>query len=409
MSWTDEEIDKVFNEAAGKQVFDYKAEYWKEMEAMLPKEKSKDFLWFFTSILFVGMIGFMPFLNSNKSLNTTAKLSSDLATNNTSPKVETVSSKEAQNSNQFTGNESQIDELNKEAVTSNAIEKNATENGAENKLTLNKNKVSNNSLFGQSELPLPNGVEDINQNEAKESLVGNEHFDINGELETLTVETILTESSLQARDFSFSNLVRTSFYIQGIAGLSQSLITPSDNISNNYGIGLGVEFNKPRISFILGMNTLVSNHKDLELNRVAKVYGFGSETFNYNIDYKSIYNIEGVIDLAYNIRKHQLRLGLRPSYSFSSKVRFSKMQLDVVNSFKNEERSDIYGFMEGINRIGLKPTIGYSFRLNNGMAFGVNSGIQLMKLVNEDFINGVNNKLPIDCQVYLRKSIQIRK
>ena len=85
------------------------------------------------------------------------------------------------------------------------------------------------------------------------------------------------------------------------------------------------------------------------------------------------------------------------------------MQLDVENSFKNEERNDIYGFMEGINRVGIKPTIGYSFRLNNGISIGVNSGIQLMKLVNEDFINGVNNKLPIDCQVYLRKSIQIRK
>jgi hypothetical protein len=351
----------------------------------------------------------MPFLNSNKSLNTTAKLSSDLATNNTSPKVETVSSKETQTANQFTGNESQIDELNKDLVTSTSIEKNANENGVENKLTLNKNKVSNNSILGQSELPLPNRLEDINQNEAKESLIDNEHFDINGELETLTAETILTESSLQARDFSLSNPVRTSFYIQGIAGLSQSLITPSDNISNNYGIGLGVEFNKPRISFILGMNTLVSNHKDLELNRVAKVYGFGSETFNYNIDYKSIYNIEGVIDITYNIRNHQLRFGLRPSYSFSSKVRFSKMQLDVENSFKNEERNDIYGFMEGINRIGIKPTIGYSFRLNNGISIGVNSGIQLMKLVNEDFINGVNNKLPIDCQLYLRKSIQIRK
>ena len=57
MSWTDEEIDKLANESAANSSIEYKNEYWTEFEAMLPVTGKKDFLWFFTAFLFVGLLG----------------------------------------------------------------------------------------------------------------------------------------------------------------------------------------------------------------------------------------------------------------------------------------------------------------------------------------------------------------
>ena len=53
MSWTDKEMDKLFQKEAGKQSFEYKDAYWKEMEAMLPVAKKGDFLWFLTSVCWI--------------------------------------------------------------------------------------------------------------------------------------------------------------------------------------------------------------------------------------------------------------------------------------------------------------------------------------------------------------------
>ena len=41
MNWKDEEIDKLFQDNAGSGSFEYKEEYWKEMEAMLAEAHEK--------------------------------------------------------------------------------------------------------------------------------------------------------------------------------------------------------------------------------------------------------------------------------------------------------------------------------------------------------------------------------
>ena len=69
------------------------------------------------------------------------------------------------------------------------------------------------------------------------------------------------------------------------------------------------------------------------------------------------------------------------------------------------EREVLYGHMEGIRRFGLKPMIGYSIDLPSNITIGLNIGAQVMPSVNEEYIDGQNNKLPIDGQLYFRKSI----
>jgi hypothetical protein len=94
----------------------------------------------------------------------------------------------------------------------------------------------------------------------------------------------------------------------------------------------------------------------------------------------------------------------------SSKVRISQKEasygLDVLEI--NEDRN-VYGYMDGLRRFGIRPTFGYSFSLTPTMELGLNVGTQLMPQVNDEFLDGENNKLPIDGQIYFRKSLRFGK
>ena len=68
MSWTDEEIDKLFNESANAQSFKYDDAYFSEIEAALPiNKKGKDFLWMGTAMLFIVALTTGYFVTNSKS------------------------------------------------------------------------------------------------------------------------------------------------------------------------------------------------------------------------------------------------------------------------------------------------------------------------------------------------------
>ena len=100
---------------------------------------------------------------------------------------------------------------------------------------------------------------------------------------------------------------------------------------------------------------------------------------------------------------HTLSLGVRPSYVIGTKVAYDS------GTTEGTEREVFYGYTDGIKRFGIKPMIGYAVNLSPNLMLGVNVGMKLTPSVNEDFINGVNNTLPIDGQIYIRKSLSFRR
>ncbi|HHZ81372.1 MAG TPA: hypothetical protein EYN64_01395 [Flavobacteriales bacterium] len=181
------------------------------------------------------------------------------------------------------------------------------------------------------------------------------------------------------------------------------MTSPSESTTSSLGFGIGTSFQKGRFIFTTGVNAIMSNHSDMLLSREAKVYGFGSELYRYNLEYKQTYSLEGAFTVGYILGRHTISLGCRPSYMINSRV--------IINQEGPEgfERNDVYGFMDGLNRFGIKPMIGYSINLSHGLVFGINVGAQLVQTVNEEFVNGKNSQLPIDGQLYLRKLIKFRK
>src|SRR5690606_13629970 len=182
------------------------------------------------------------------------------------------------------------------------------------------------------------------------------------------------------------------------------LITTSDKLSNSFGIGVGTQVQKGRLLLTAGVNGVWSNHQDLVLNRRSKVYSFSSSEYSYDFDYKEIYYLEAEISVGYKLGKHTVNIGARPSYVMGKKVGISSSVNEQLG-----ERKTYYGNMDGINRFGVKPFLGYAFDLSPSLKLGMNLGVQLMPMVQEGYLVGSNNAFPIDGQLYIRKSLRFKR
>lgn len=435
MSWTDEEIDKLAQESAANSSFEYKNEYWTEFEAMLSKKRKGDsIIWFFSAFLFVGLIGTSLIFNETfKNSTTLSKVNQNNVTSITLAKTtnENSSNQKSENNN-F---ESQQNQKNNGAIqaksnvassknVNNTIDKKYYSKTASqtNKITIDpsilavalgstfEREVENETKqeeFSKDLKPINNlDEQDLNDEIAPEYEVENEDFVSKLPLLALkTQETTSPEIMPMASLHNERELpAKASFYVIALGGVSQSLITPSNNISNSFGLGLGAQIQKGRFTFTTGLNGIWSNHKDLKLTRSAKVYGFGSNQYNYEFNYRQIYTLEAELTAGYKFGRHLINVGVRPSYIVGTKVGIT----ESIDEKSNIERNE-YGHVNGLNRFGIKPMLGYSFDITNSLKVGLNVGVEMMPKIQEGFLVGSNNRFPIDGQIYLRHSLKFRR
>lgn len=452
MSWTDEEIDKLFQDRANNQSFDYKNDYWKEMEgsldnsgeviqdpeldslfvqsskglsfnykseywlemlALLPRRRGADFIWYFMSSIFVGLLMMTAFTSSPLTESTDQTLSSKII-ENIDEGLENDSQKASfQEESTITENlEDVINDQETNAITSDYS--NSTVDG--NRIVPTSIATNNNASIVSN----ANGIDEpkIERNESSFIDAGNGmSLDEGASISDGSIDQLpYLETVTFAYDFSHDQEVidigydlkqrmTSRLYLELNGGLSQSLISPSNKLSYSGGVGAGLQLQKGRISMGVGLNANLSKHNDLVLSRKAKVYGFGSEVYRYEINYNEIYAIEGNISLGYKFGRHQFSVGVRPSYIFNSKVGYSM----VTENPESSDRKTYYGYTDGVRSWGIKPMVGYAFDITPKWTFGLNVGTQILPAVNEEYINGVNNQFPIDGQLYLRRLIRLRR
>lgn len=434
---TDTEVDTMYRESVEDLSFNYKHSYWEEMASLLSRRRRPDFLWFGFSGLFAFGLVFTMLLDQNPIIDlvnaTTIELpgtaQESLATikNNADTQGNTQQTQLAlQNNsqNQF----SKITDANSVNAANSANGANGT-NGAtpltSEPLSNSPNTAATGAHIGRNPTLTSLDPKAVVNPLVATTATTTEHRNTednsmpSSPLRTLPATGIVLGNDVLAEvGTTFPGLpkahepARTSFYLQGIGGISQSSITPSEYLSNSYGLGAGVAINRRMWTVNLGTNILVNNYKDLILTRSAKQYGFGSELVTQDLHYRNLYTLELDLSLGYNIRRHQLKLGVRPSLAFSSKVDVTETSTttskgEVVES--SPVRSLNYGGMVGIKRLGLKPTVGYAYNFNSGWTLGANIGTELLPSIDETFIDGANNKYYIDGQLYIRKTFKLRK
>lgn len=404
MSWTDEDIDRLFEDAGNDLSFEYKPAYWNEVEAMLPQQKKRDVLWFITAFGSIGVL-LLGFVYSTSQLN------------------HYQLSKHQQEMDLRIAEQEKSNLVSQNTVASLSGKKGALAAllGGEDRKTSLKGAGIKLELIGapffignwdgmdyymqqpfcNQVYQMPYGSNDglnfiANGNEADEKIV-------------LATTPLTSDIDKSLASISTSELgkfpARVSLYFEANAGLSQSLITPSNQLFARYGGGVGINIHTNKWTTTIGVNGSVSNHNDIALSRVAKYYSYGSQVVTHNLNYKSLYAIEGVLALTRNFGRHGVTVGIRPSYLMSTKVDYTR----IDEKEQVAQRNELIGFTDGINRFGLKPTFGYSFMLNEKWNTGINLGVQTMETFKEDFITKDNNRFPIDGQIYIRRNIQLRK
>ncbi|MCO4815169.1 MAG: hypothetical protein KC454_10675 [Flavobacteriales bacterium] len=433
MSWSDKEIDNLFKENAYIKSFEYKDEYWKEMEAMLPSKKGKDFLWMFTSIAFIGLL-FMSEVIGENGINSKSQVNDSLIAESYSQQSlnenkseviddevvsEQMEQMEEMSANNESNDSSNLDNSSvekPEKAISNAINGSATSIDLDEKTTnttsavsiITSNKRENNISVNSDLISV---VDDSGDGTIKNNQSTNNHnFNIQ---EVLSLKPLINiEGSVSLREIQSSEApiaspikpIQAKVYIAALGSLSQSMITPSDKVSSSFGLGAGVQFRKGGFLFNLGLNGTIGIHNDILLSRESKVYGFGSTFYKYELKYNNIYSLEGDLAVGFQLRKSIFSVGVRPSYVVGTKV---GMRTEENGTSFNQE--SYYGYLDGINRFGIKPMIGYTYKFGSSLTLGLNLGMQLMSLVKDDFVNGVSNKFPIDGQLILKKTLNFNK
>lgn len=441
-----DEVDQLYQLSANELTFQYKDAYWQEVQGMLPTKRRPDFLWFGTAGLLLTALTLGSVLQMNRPVSTPVISENEASEQILAPQVSEAPAQvnepsyemnevqQPQDAGNSGANGTPLDPPSINGIGNNGQPLTGVRNPAgpvdvevkpENNLVtpglINpsnpelgppSNPVDENIIVGvdtRNEVdPIENGA-NLQSNPEENKQAVNPAEAVNT-LPTLPLNSTVQETPALA-DFqegdAIQNLrlpVRSTFYVELNGGLSQSLITPSKSISYSTGFGVGAQFQKGRFSVTTGVNAIWNFHDDILLNREAKVYSFGSEVHRYTLKYDHIYTLEAVLNVGYRFGRHQITAGVRPSFAFGSKVGVTMLEEEIETA-----RQTRYGHMEGLNRFGLKPMIGYSVDLPANLTIGLNIGIQTMKSVNEEFISGENNFLPIDGQLYLRKGINFRR
>ena len=174
-----------------------------------------------------------------------------------------------------------------------------------------------------------------------------------------------------------------------------------------------MELNKGRFSMVLAAMGRVENYEDLTLTRSAKIYGFGSEVHQFSVDLKQLYSVEGHFGIGYNLNRHRMELGLRPSFVLTSKITVASTRTTTdlnsgIESSSVEKRYQ-YGYMNGVNRLRLKPTIGYALKVTPTLSVGATAGIDFRPSIDKDNFDKTTKGSPIEGEIYLRKTISYKR
>lgn len=411
MSWTDKEIDQLFKESAEGVSFNYSDEYWKEMEAMLPQKKKKDFLWFFTAFAFLGLVS-LGFFRSVNPLDT--NVANQLVATNTS----TESNQQSTSENE-TLESSSFEEIQKNKELIETVEVVKSENGMNNTSAVNRGKIEESN----SAIKLMQNLELNDDNESSDEVLRSPHSQaedvyvdgINlGSLDnwlisglrphalSSNIDKSLAQSSIQP---TRNKRILVSPYLEIHCGLSEAPLANSERIGNYYGAGAGLQLNSPFWTTTLGVNGSAYNFSDVQLTHFSKTYSYGSRYTTHELNYSNIYRVEGVISVGRNFGKHQVNIGLRPSYIISNSIDY--VEIDQIKDTRVER--EVVGFTEGMNRFGLKSTIGYAYSVAPSWTAGVNLGLQMRSTFEKDFLGNSASKLPIDGQIYIRKTLSFGK
>lgn len=428
MSWTDEEIDKIFGEAADKQVFEYRSEYWNDIEKQLPiqKQSKRAYWWWTANIFFLGFLGFLAFDASKET---------DVAIqNNTISKTNPISRASGTENTLLTNKTNTIQKTKLELEENQVIEKTANLKSSSNttlinhenfapitpvkseldKVDLNQNRkveietIPENQIVDlESEASILVGQVNSNNSseiielkaELQDELIENDKLELN----TKAVFISENVSNLEPVLFPYKKDKLRKMYVEVFGGVGQSYIKNETNqnvVNATIGGVVGLSFPVKRFNISAGLGLQGTKFDQLNILERTKIYGLGSEILENSYEFSSIYSLTIPLSATYTIGRHSMNLGITSNINFMTQLKH-RQTLDGDFKSYNVGFSDVSFF----NRFGLLPSLGYSFHINEKTQIGIRMNIQLLQQIQSKRFIGAPLNFPIDGQIYLKRTL----
>jgi hypothetical protein len=426
MSWTDEELDQLFSDAASNATAEYNDAYWKDIEGMLPvRKKRKGLLWWMGgagAIVFFGTLLLVQFPFTTKSTigkeNARELANSSVTDLNQSP-TSSPSNRVKKTVNLVESNTSLTDnDLN---ISYNSVSLQNTNNYKATKGTINPEnavqqkvksneaivepiRLVDNSLLVNEDRRLFNPIEIVESNDIQQEKLETEAIPT---LATIDINPLHHSGELIPTFYKLKTRSPHALFAEVGLGLGQSPITSSENgsaIAKNYGLQLGYSFQKSNFRYSAGLGILVQQFDNVYIKERSLIYGFGSNSIDNHYRFSSLLRLEVPLAIGYQFKRHTLSAGASFSFPLIAGLSFTKY---VDGNMAVEEKG--YTSTEFFKPFGAELQVGYAYQLGSNWELGAKVQMQLINPIASDRILGISNALPLSGQVALRKTIVFKK
>ena len=426
MSWTDEELDQLFSDAASNATAEYNDAYWKDIEGMLPvRKKRKGLLWWMGgagAIVFFGTLLLVQFPFTTKSTigkeNARELANSSVTDLNQSP-TSSPSNRVKKTVNLVESNTSLTD--NNRNISENSVFLQNTNNYKATKGTINPEKavqekvksneaivepirLVDNSLLVNEDRRLFNPIEIVESNDIQQEKLETEAIPT---LATIDINPLHHSGELIPTFYKLKTRSPHALFAEVGLGLGQSPITSSENgsaIAKNYGLQLGYSFQKSNFRYSAGLGILVQQFDNVYIKERSLIYGFGSNSIDNHYRFSSLLRLEVPLAIGYQFKRHTLSAGASFSFPLIAGLSFTKY---VDGNMAVEEKG--YTSTEFFKPFGAELQVGYAYQLGSNWELGAKVQMQLINPIASDRILGTSNALPLSGQVALRKTIVFKK
>ncbi|MFN5417153.1 MAG: hypothetical protein ACK5B9_08865 [Flavobacteriia bacterium] len=407
MSYTDEEIDKLFREAGLNQKAPvFQDSFFEEVEALLPQKRNRKGIFWMLGLMASLLVGIGTFLGINYSDSKTQIVKSNLKNAN---KIIATNSNIQSNSNNLT---TEIKNSSADVFLNKA--------GFENKYSSNKLAKTSNSFkdkkytthFFENNAITTNALNNLiiesedKASKDEKSLDGIENNEVS--LAKLPAQNYgLNQSYGELLANPFPLKTAKLFLTASLAsGFSENFLKKVPAIGKPVfvnTIGLNLRYNFRKYNLSAGIQYSNYQTHELDLNRSSKVYSFEVTKYNQTIDYKWISTIQLPISIEKDFKNHTLAFGIDPSIVLGSCVDFSKNQNGIIM-----EDARYYSNMIGLRRFYLGAHISYDLKLAKDYAFGIKISNQLINPLDISKFEGEINKNPFQAQLTIKKYFKIK-
>lgn len=428
MSWTDEELDQLFSDAAANATVEYNDAYWKDIEGMLPvRKKRKGLLWwmggagalvFFGSLLLVQLPFTTKSTVAKEPVRELANRSSvdmnDNTTLSTSSQVEkTANSTESNTSlidNNLNSSDNQIalQNTNKNKVAKGKVN---TEQAIQQKVKSNESTVQSIELVDKSAQIVESQIQvkPVLVVEAKSNVIQPEEMETEGipSLATIDINPLFYSGELIPTYYKLKTRSPHALFAEAALGMGQSPIVSSDNgsaMARNFGLNIGYSYQMNKLRFSAGLGVSLQQFDNVYIKERSLIYGFGSNSVDNHYRFSSLTRFEIPLSVAYQIKRHSVSAGLTASFPVVAGISFTKY---IDEKIEIEEKG--YTSTEFFKPFGADVHLGYIYQLGSNWEIGAKVQMQLINPIASDRILGETNALPLNGQVTLRKTFVFKK